>query len=184
MTDNAFMKQLASLLQPIPEPERSEILYDFEEHFALATQSGKSQADISQDLGSPKLIARELLADYQITRAEKERSIGNISRAVFAVVGLSFFNLIFVLGPAIALVAIYLVLAVTAVAFILTPLGVLVVGIVTQSYPLFKIFASMALLGLGLLLGVGLIRVGKFLYRVFLRYLKTCLNLMKGDRHE
>ncbi|UAC48744.1 DUF1700 domain-containing protein [Bacillus aquiflavi] len=120
--ENKFLQQLESLLRELPEHDRAEILYDYEEHFANGFANGKSMEEIAKELGNPRNIAKELLADDKISRAETNKSIGNISKAIFAAIGMSFFNLLFILAPVIGIVAVYIALCVTAIILALSPL--------------------------------------------------------------
>ncbi|GAA0411026.1 DUF1700 domain-containing protein [Paenibacillus motobuensis] len=68
-----FMEQMEELLTSIPSIERNEILYDYEEHFEAGKLAGKSDAEIINKLGSPTLLARELLLDYSITTTKRTK---------------------------------------------------------------------------------------------------------------
>lgn len=45
MTKQDFLTKLERLLTAIPERERKDILYDYEEHFVSGTADGKSEAE-------------------------------------------------------------------------------------------------------------------------------------------
>src|SRR5690625_1318210 len=105
MNEKQFLQQLKTALDKLPEAEREDILMDFEEHFSIGKEEGKTEEEIASALGSPQQIARELAAAYYLDQAEHTSSIGNVFRAAWATIGLGFFNLIIVLGPFIALVA-------------------------------------------------------------------------------
>src|SRR5690625_5170729 len=108
MTKNNFLSQLTNLLKKLPEKERVEILQDYVDHFAFGLEEGKTEEEIVKSLGSPSQIAKEIRANYHIDQVNTSTSIGNILRATWAVIGLGFFNLVIVLGPAIALVSVIL----------------------------------------------------------------------------
>lgn len=63
MTKAEFLQTLERELHKLNEHERKEILYDFEEHFAAGFEEGKTEDEIAQELGNPKMIAKEILAD-------------------------------------------------------------------------------------------------------------------------
>ena len=88
-------------------------------------EEGKSEQEISKSLGNPKQISKELMASYHLGQVEQTTSAGNVMRAVWAVIGLGFFNLVIVLGPFIALIGVVIAGWVSAIAFILAPFGVL-----------------------------------------------------------
>lgn len=182
MTKEGFLQTLERSLQKLKEHERKEILYDFEEHFAAGLAEGKTEAEIAKELGDPKLIAKEILVDYRIAQAETDRSVKHMIQAILATVSLSFFNLIFVLGPALAMVAVYISLCGIALVLVLSPIGWLVSflfgfggGNAIQSF-----FGSILMSGVGLILSVGLYYFGKFLYELSLKYIKFNLRIVKG----
>jgi uncharacterized membrane protein len=121
-----FFKEMERLLQDIPENERQDMLYDYEEHFQIALEKGKSEEEIVTDLGTPKTIAKELKANYHIHQAKTNTSATNITRAVIASVSLGFFNLVFVLGPLFGLLGILISLYAVVFTLIITPFALLV----------------------------------------------------------
>lgn len=184
MTKMEFLQTLDRSLQKLNDKERQEILYDFEEHFSIGLAEGKTEAEIAKELGNPKMIAKEILVDYRISQAESEKSVKHIFQAIFATISLSFFNIMFVLGPVLAVIAFYLSLCGVAIAFVLSPIGWLVSFLIgfgeinaAQSF-----FVSIFLFGLGLMLSVGLYYFGKFLYELLLKYIKFNLRIVKGER--
>src|SRR5690625_5757471 len=89
------------------------------------------------------------MATYHIGQVESNVSAGNIVRAVWAVIGLSFFNLIIVLGPFIAVVAIIFAGWVTSISFVASPLLFVFNTIIYQQYFIaFYLFFSIELCGL------------------------------------
>ncbi|WP_051029714.1 DUF1700 domain-containing protein [Brevibacillus massiliensis] len=87
-----YIGTLEALLKVLPEAERRDILYDYEEHFAIAMEAGKSEEEVCKALGQPKAIAKELIANYYIGKAKEHVSMGNVTRAVLATVGMGFFQ--------------------------------------------------------------------------------------------
>ena len=69
-------------------------------------ENGKTEEEIAFSLGDPRILAKQFSASYAVQRAESSTSVNNILRAVLAVVGLGFFNLVFVLGPFLGLVGV------------------------------------------------------------------------------
>lgn len=181
MTKDQFLKKLEAGLRRISFEERSDILQDFEEHFAEGLAEGKTEAGISESLGSPNQIAKELLADYHIEKMEATASTGNIFRAVWAVIGLGFFNLVIVLGPFVALAAVVVAAWAVGIIFIASPLMVLGnVIIYPTTFELFDLFFSILLCGIGLFIVVGLFFATSAVVKLFVRYLKYNVSLVKG----
>ncbi len=92
MTKEQFLKQLQAGLKKLPQEERKDIIHDYEEHFFIGKEDGKTEEEIAKSLGSPQQITKELIASYHLEKVEKNRTTGNILRAVWAVIGLGFFN--------------------------------------------------------------------------------------------
>src|SRR5699024_8936860 len=119
--------------------------------FAMGLQEGKSEDHISDSLGSPNQIAKEMLAAHHLEKVETTATAGNVLRAVWAVIGLGFFNLVIVLGPFIALASILVAGWVVAITFIGSPLLVFVSAVIFPgTFEMFDLFFSITLIGLGL----------------------------------
>lgn len=183
MGRNEFMKKLEAYLSKVPEHDRKDMLYDFEEHFTMGMESGKTEEEVVAELGNPQIIAKDLIADYQITRAETDQSVSNMSRAIFATISLSFFNIVILLGPVIGLIGVYIGLTVTAFSFTISPLLAVGWGVFTgfEDFML-QFFMSVILCGIGILLSIAMIYVGKFFYRIMLKYIKFNVRVIKGGK--
>lgn len=181
MNKEQFFKELNHSLQTIPEDERQDMIHDFEEHFSFALAEGKTEEDIAASLGAPRQIAKELNASYHLEQVETKATTGNVFRAVWAAIGLSFFNLIIVLGPFIGLGAIVLGGWVVGVVFTLSPFLVLVNAVIyPETFVYFDLFFSFILSGLGLLIAVVMFYVTRKLSNWFIKYLHYNIKLIKG----
>lgn len=181
MTKHDFLHELDKYLKGISAAERQDILQDFEEHFELGLESGKTEEQISLTLGSPKQIAKEMLASYHLEKVEATATTGNIFRAVWALIGLGFFNLVIVLGPFLALVGIIFAGWCTGFAFIVSPLLVLIdVLIHPGTFVLFEFFFAITLAGLGLFIVNGMYFATKALRNGFMKYLTFNTRIIKG----
>ncbi|WP_139492737.1 HAAS signaling domain-containing protein [Brevibacillus dissolubilis] len=118
------------------------------------------------------------------SQSTSPRSSINLTRSVLTTTGLFLFNTIFVMGPFLAVAGTLLGLFVTAVAFVLSPIALF--------YPVFPldlvqiampdaIFIALILTGAGLLLGGGLMHLGRFFFRITVGYLQLNLRMIKGD---
>src|SRR5699024_5734922 len=181
MNKQAFLDALNSTLQQLTADERHDILEDFEEHFAMGLEEGKTEAEIADSLGSPQQIGKELLASYHIEKVETTASAGNMFRAVWAVIGLGFFNLVIVLGPFLALAGVILGGWIISIVFVASPIIVILNTLIHPSaVEAFEIFVSLILCGVGLFVGIGMKYATKWLSRGFVRYLAYNANLVKG----
>ncbi|MGE7639002.1 HAAS signaling domain-containing protein [Peribacillus frigoritolerans] len=179
MNKEQFLKQLNASLTRLSLEEREDILQDYEEYFEIGMEEGKSEQEISKSLGNPKQISKELMATYHLGQVEQTTSAGNVMRAVWAVIGLGFFNLVIVLGPFIALIGVVIAGWVSAIAFILTPLGALF-NLVLGNFQLFDLFFALGLCGIGIFIAMGMFVATSALTKGFIRYLKFNASLVKG----
>lgn len=188
MNKNQFLTELEKHLKSLPAAERAEIISDYAEHFDIGTQQGRTQEEVAEALGTPAALAKQYRASYIVEQAESKLSFSNTFRAVIAVVGLGFFNLLFILAPFVFAVSILIFLA--ALAFSLTIVGpVLILGTVVTaiSIPVFLltntvglISLSTGLTSLGLLVGIGTYYLGRWFFKSTLWYLKTNVRLITG----
>lgn len=182
-----FLKELAHLLQRLPEDERQDILFDYEGHVEAAVSEGRSEEEAVASLGSPRQIARELMADYYVERAKSTRSSGNIIRAIFASIGLGFFNLVIILGPTVAVLVVLLSLLATAVCLAVVPV-IVFLAMLFQHATYHGVTPGEALLtlvtveGVGLLLLAGTLALGKLLRMAVVRYLAFNLRIIRGGK--
>ncbi|MES9737262.1 DUF1700 domain-containing protein [Peribacillus frigoritolerans] len=179
MNKEQFLKQLNASLTRLSLEEREDILQDYEEYFEIGMEEGKSEQEISKSLGNPKQISKELMATYHLDQVEQTTSAGNVMRAVWAVIGLGFFNLVIVLGPFIALIGVVIAGWVSAIAFILAPLGALF-NLVLGNFQLFDLFFALGLCGIGIFIAMGMFVATSALTKGFIRYLKFNASLVKG----
>ena len=182
MTKQEFLDKLNGLMKKMPEEERKDILYDYEEHFQNGMASGKSEAEIANSLGSPQAIAKEIMAGYHVAQAAENVSMTNMVRAVLATVSLGLINLVFVLGPLFGVIGV--LFAFYVVAFVLFAAPVLMLAAAGMpSEPagiLAWIFTSMVTVGAGTLLGIGMIFVTRWAGKAFLKYLQFNIRIIKG----
>jgi uncharacterized membrane protein len=182
MTRSEFIRELDSLLRELPDKERLDILASYTQHFLNGVKSGKSEQEIAEALGSPRLIAQEILADHRIYQANSDASVGNMTRTVIATVMLVFFNLVFVLGPFLALIGVLIGLYAASLALLIAPVGLLFPFVIPEAsdHRTYMVFAGIASFGLGGMMAIGLFRVTGWLYRQSLRYLHFNLRLIRG----
>ncbi|MFB7639876.1 DUF1700 domain-containing protein [Peribacillus butanolivorans] len=179
MNKEEFLKQLDASLKRLSLEERQDILQDYEEYFEIGLEKGKTEQEISEALGNPKQISKELSATYHLGQVEETTSAGNVMRAVWAVIGLGFFNIVIVLGPFIALLGVVIAGWASAIGFILAPFGVLL-NLILGSFQLFDLFFALGLCGIGIFIAMGMFVATSALIKGFIRYLKFNVSLVKG----
>jgi len=183
MNRKEFMKKLDNALTGIPKAEKKEAMRDYEEHFNIGLEKGRTEEEIAKSLGDPASIAKSIKAEYSITRAKREPSIKNIFRATIAVAGLGIFNLIFVLIPLIIAVVLLFAAYIVAVVFIAVPFLMLVypasVTILSGDTPIWIVGIGLHIIGDILL--VVLIYVTKGFYKLIIAYLQMNIKIIKGE---
>lgn len=192
MNKNEFLKELASLLSDLPSDERQEILFDYEEHFSIGLEEGKTEEEIIENLGNPSSIAKQYRANHIVNQAAANPSPSNILRAVFATIVLGFFNLVFILGPFIGIVGVLIGLFGASIG--ITVSGILLflrvtiepalnafihVPYVFNSNPAATIFLGIGLTSFGLLFFIGDCFLAKWLYVGTIKYLKMNVRLIR-----
>lgn len=181
MTKQQFLADLEAALKKLPSSERDDILHDYKEYFMMGVEDGKTEEEIAASLGSPRQLGRELSAMHHVDRIEGNNSVGNFFRALWAVIGLGFFNLVIVLGPFIALAAVVIGGWIVSVSFILMPLGVLLNTVIyPEIFEVYNVFFSIGLAGAGLLVGIFMLHATIWMKNIFIRYFKFNVRMVKG----
>jgi uncharacterized membrane protein len=181
MNKEQFLAKMNDALKRLPSTEREDILQDFREHFEVGLSEGKKEEEIARGLGSPQQIAKEMVASYRLEQVEESASTGNVLRAVWAVIGLGFFNLVIVLGPFVALAGIVFSGWAAGLGFILTPiLYLLNVVIHPEIFAWFDLFFALFLSGLGIFIAIGMFYVTRWLFKGFVKYLNFNVRMVKG----
>jgi uncharacterized membrane protein len=168
--------------------EKNDILYDYEEHFRIALENGKTEEEAAGNLGNPDAIGKNYRANAAVNKAESDKSVKHITGAVFAVLGLGFINLVFILGPFLGIVG-------ALVGLFAASVGVIAAGIVGIIASIFApvlpgivsisvnqgaaIFAMVGLECLGLLMLIGCSYMVKLLYSATIKYLKFNLSIIQ-----
>jgi uncharacterized membrane protein len=190
MKKKEFIKELNKNLKGLSKEDREEIIEDYEEHFEIGKKKKREESEIAKSLGNPKQIAKQAKLELMIAKAEDDKSVGNIFRVVFATIGLSFFNLVFVVGIFFGLLGILIGLIATGIAISVTGIAVLLVGIFYPAFsqfiyfvslnPLAVILAGICLASFGILFLIGTWYVGKGFYIITIRYVKFNVKIIRG----
>lgn len=181
MNQGQFLSRLGKAILTLPPAERDDILYDYEEYFSIGIADGKTEEEISASLGSPEQIGKELTAVHYVDAVQDSGTTRNFFRAFWAVISLSFFNLLIVAGPLIALAALLFAGWIVAVSFSLSLVGVLInTMIYPEIFEPFNIFFSVGLTGAGLLIGIGMYATTAWMKHWFVKYFKFNVRMVKG----
>lgn len=175
MNRSEFLALLRLHLSPLPPEEQQELLEDYESHFAFGLQSGRTEEEIVAELGNPAELAKEALGNRYVpnepvywyggsTHAGGQQgynatgmSTGAIPTArrnpftqALVYVGLFFLNIVG-LPFLLTLWALIVSLGLAALSFILSPVLVGLEYAVHDIFHLGKLFASVTMVGLGIL---------------------------------
>ncbi len=191
MNKSEFMRILAEQLSELSVEERNDIVYDYEEHFRVGAESGRTEEELATGLGDPRMIAKQLKAGYLVQRAQDNVSTGNVFKAVIATIALGFFNLVFVLGPFVGAVGVLIGLFVTAIGITVAGFTAFIASIVGPFFPQYisfglspvvAAFVGSGLTALGLLFLIGDWYLLKGCYHLTIRYLKWNISIITGRR--
>ncbi|MGF7058528.1 HAAS signaling domain-containing protein [Brassicibacter mesophilus] len=191
MNRDKFLEILSKELSDIHEDDKMDILFDYNEHFSIGIQAGRTEEEIAESLGEPRTIAKQIEADYKINKAENTASTGNVFRAVFAVISLGLFNLIFVLGPFLGIVGVLLGLFVSAIALVFSGIALFIATLISPILPEFvsippnpiiSIILSIGIIALGMLFTIGVTYLTKWFYKITVKYLRMNMNIVSDRR--
>lgn len=183
MKKKDFLKQLRQHLKHLQKEELDEVLADYEEHIDIGVSEGRSEKEVIKTLGTPKTIAKHVTAYTHLKKAKEERTTGNILRAVVSTIGIGFFNIIFVLGPFLAIIGVLIgFFGVGASLFVGGLVGFF--GLLINAFePGIPMNAAIMFM-IALISGGGLVLIGSYyLAKLFailtLKYLKLNIKVVK-----
>jgi len=189
MNKEQFINQMKRALSGIPEQEKKEILYDYEEHFRIGAENGQEEEQIARSLGNPRVLGKTYRIENLLQTDGEGRKAANVMRAVFASLSLGFFNIIItiplfagLLGGLAGLWAGAASLAVSGVAVVLAvivqPLFPALISLGGFSIA-FLIFAGIGIAALGFLSLIGMWRLSQLFFKITARYVQFNLRIIK-----
>ncbi|NTV90460.1 MAG: DUF1700 domain-containing protein [Clostridiales bacterium] len=189
MKKQEFMSRLEAALGDVSPENRNEIMYDYQEHFAIGLGEGKSEDEISADLGDPVFIARQYNVERLIRHAETNKSPRNVMKAVMAALSLGFLNLIFVIPLFFGLVGVLIGLYGAAIGITVGGLGLFLASIIGPVFPQWvsmpststgiMVFVSFGLMSGGALFTILDIYISRFFYKLTIRYIRANINTIR-----
>lgn len=183
MNKNEFMSILKSSLSSMNETEKNDILYDYEEHFRIGMENGKSEDKIAEELGDPSTIGDSYYTSSIADKAIRKPVVKSTFKIVLAAIGLGFFNLVFVLGPYLGVVGVILGLFGTAISLTVAGFAYFICVIIFPYVPYFmnvaiignkiiSLLVAIGLTALGLLLFIGMCYLVRGFYKLTVKYLE------------
>lgn len=191
MNKAQFLNELDRSLAGVAYADKQEIMSDYVEHFRAGLGEGKSEEEIAEALGNPRSIARAYKADYMVERARSDSSASNILRAILAVIGLGFFNLVVVLGPFLGMLGAIVGLWAAGIAIAVSGLAVLIGAAcgtvlpwimtgVPAAFIVGAAFIAVGLMAFGALWCIGMYFVTRAFCKLTVRYLDLNVRIIKG----
>lgn len=189
MNRSEFINLLDRSLGNIPAADKSDILYDYQEHFSVGMEQGKTEEEIAETLGDPRNIARQYRVDHIVKQAEETKTAGNMVRAIFAALSLGFFNLVFMLPIFFTLLGILIGLYGAALGITLGGAAGILAVVLEPVFPNWislpdinigiPLFACAGLLAMGILFFIGNAYITRFFYQITIRYIKANINVIR-----
>jgi uncharacterized membrane protein len=188
MDKKQFINEFEKNLKGVSREDKKEIIRDYEEHFAIGKKKGRKENDIAKSLGNPKQLAKQARMELLVTKAEEEKSAGNLLRMIFATIGMSFFNLIFVVGIFFAFLGVVIALFATGFAITIAGLALMIVAFlpamdffyITAFNPISMFCGGIAIASLGALFTIGTYYIGKGFYILTVKYVKLNARIIRG----
>lgn len=205
MNKNDYLSTLKRLLIGLPEEDINEILYDYEEHFRIGAGEGKTEEQISAELGDVRNTARMYKTDipHNTTYESTFSSDNSINytetpsstiRSLFVAMGLGLFNLIFVLPLYLTFWGVLLGFWGASAGITLGGAGAFLISLLSPLFPSFiymsginLIFAfaiSVGLTCLGLLFSIGNLYLSKWFFNLSKRYYTWNIDTIINRRKE
>ncbi len=196
MNKQQFLSELEKYLNDLSAEERNDILRDMEEYFREAKSRGRSEEDVLEKLGSPKIFSETIIAEAKVKRIRTAstwpQKISAGFGALLAILLLTPFNLIFVLLP-LLLVTLMIIVGWPIVLAIALSLPVVLLVLFFLIFEVgFKLFALLSLLffaigwfGMVTAVVVGFFYVTLFYFKgvakLFQWNIQFIKNRMKGE---
>lgn len=196
MNKAQYMGILEQQLARLPISERNELLYEYEAHFTFGLQNGKSEAEISYELGNPYEIVKEVLQDRNDLHAASFEHVTSYPRAahvqsstsgvrtILLSIGLGFLTLAIVFPIGVSLWAAWFAFSVSSIAFFLSPIAALLDYILYNEFVPAKWYTAIGLVGVGLIFTTTIKPVYSWLLQATVGYWNWMRSLVKESNYE
>jgi len=180
MNKSQFLTILRKKLSSLPQKERKELMEDYEHHYVFGQNAGKTEEEISAELGDPYEIAAELLAEYNRNRPTGNQNNGS---RIMACIGLFILNFVVCVVPlGLSIWAAWLSLFASSVIIILSPFLALFDFLQNDYFGSSKLFATITLSGVGIMMAIGLFSLGALLKKVTVSYINWNMSIVRGGK--
>lgn len=208
MNKEDFLKTLDAALVNYTWSEKREIMYDYEEHFRIGIENGKTEEELITELGEPEDIAKNYRTNENYEKAikneplieqytsenknfnENRSTAENVSISVIAALSLLIFNLIFIFGPFMGLLGALMGLFAGAIGAFAGGLALTFGTIFTPFINNFAVLPSNIPAAASILFGIGTTAFGmlffigdcyiaKYFFKGTVKYIKWNLSIVK-----
>ena len=166
---------LMKLKKMLPEYESQEIINNFEQHFKVGLEEGKTEEQIIESLGNPVDIAKEY--GY----VEKETIKLPVGNRVIALIGLIFFDLLIGIAVIASLIGVWASLWATVLALVASGVALLIGTFMGFAQWYIMLFGGISVLALSAVLGIGMIYVTKYAFQGLMWYGKLHAKIAAGE---
>lgn len=108
MNEKEYIREIRRFFSYLPPEELQDMIGDYQEHFRSGAAAGRTEEEIAEKLGAPRILARQHRAASRVDAAQACPTAQNTARAILAVLALDFFNLFVLLVPVIILFSLLL----------------------------------------------------------------------------
>ncbi|AAK78551.1 putative membrane protein [Clostridium acetobutylicum] len=191
MSKKEFLDLLKSYLEGFGQEEKKDILYDYEEHFRIGQENGKSEDEIAKELGSPIDIANQYREANGMDKVNVYGSQKSVGGSIVTFIGLLMFNFIFVLWIYIGVISAVIGVCIGAFAVTVSGLALVFASVfggwfipyiqtpdILSRVAVF--FGGIGTLALGLLMCIAMFYVVKIAIVLTVKYIKWNIKVIKG----
>ncbi|MGM8214882.1 HAAS signaling domain-containing protein [Bacillaceae bacterium W0354] len=183
MNKEQFLDRLNDRLQNLSRKDREDILYDMMEHFENGKREGKTERQIINDLGNPEYIAKGYTIEASDDQNEPIKRENLRSPHIVTIIAVIAINVMFVLGPAIAIAAVFFSFYIVAFAVVYGPVHLFIQALISgggNTVVLF--FFVLFTVSLGMLMFAGLSKLGRLLKGLLGKYIALNKRIIRGER--
>lgn len=183
MSKDEYIKILKKNIKRLDKTEKNDVLNEYETHFLNGYKDNKSDDEISNNLGNPFFIAKEINALNDIERVENEKGIKNFIHAIFSVMGLSIVNFIIILS---SIFIFFLLLPIILACIIAIPVMLFspIILSFTNGFSVFNLENIFEVIK-GIMLGLFLAILGYFIVKIFFKliisFLKWNISIVRRE---
>ncbi len=191
MSRDQFIAQLRQSLGNMSEAEKQDIIYDYDEHFRNGLAEGKTEEQIAQALGNPRIIGKSYRIDALLEEPREGGGVtaASVLRAIILSLSLTFVNVVFVLGPFIALLGVLFALWCAVAAIVFSGFACMVAptwssdvqGLSTFAGRIVLFFSGIGVSAMGELAGIGMWLLTKWFFLGVAAYVKFNARIVRGE---